>query len=267
MGYKQTKITDKDSAEKFDMKSCILLLIDSIVQQTDLNATEFDINFKSLGKSLNGFKNDLKKQEKVVYCFVGFDSEKTNTYFIVNNPMFNWTDKPDNSSVDVCIQIASNLCDSEKVDKIVGGLIENSDFDYGYITKLPWNFDSSSKRKLKRGLFTISSDVNEIEHAWTFHKLGVCNGFIKRIYPINYLNDSHLKSIRLKELLSGFGTIENVNKDIYKWTLDSNEIVQLRRNEIINEISIITPELGFLKTEKARMFYDKMKLKNGSCSQ
>ena len=173
--------------------------------------------------------------------------------------------KPENSFVDICIQIASNLIDSEKVDKIANGLIGHFDFDYGYITRLPWNFSSLSERKIKRGLFSHSSDVNETDHAWTFHKLGVLDGFIKRIYPINYLNDSHSNSIPLKKMISDFGTIENVTADIFKWTLNSKELDHLKTNAEINEISIITPGLEFLKTDKAKVINKKMKLRNASC--
>ena len=90
---KLTKITDKESAAKFDMESCILATIDSITQQTDLIATDFDINYKSSRKSLNGFKSELKNQKEVVYSFVGFDSDESNTYFTISNPMLNWTEK------------------------------------------------------------------------------------------------------------------------------------------------------------------------------
>jgi hypothetical protein len=258
------RITDQKSAEDFNMEECIINTIKFIEQESILKPTDFDINYQITRKSLNGFMKALKSQKEIVYSFVGFDSNNTNSLFVISNPMLNWTKKPDNSSIDVCIQIASNIIDSEKVDKIAKGLIESYDFDYGYITKLPWNYDSNSERKLKIGLFSITSDVNETDHAWTFHKLAVLDGFIKRLYPINYLNDSHVKSSKLKELLSNFGAIENVTKRIYKWTLDSNEIEILKKNEDIYEMSIITPGLEFLKTDKAKVINNKMKLKNAS---
>lgn len=89
---KLLKITDNNTAEQFDMGSCILSMIDSISQKTELKATHFDINYKNSIKTLNGFKKALVKQEEIVYCFIGFNSDKTNTYFTIDNPMLNWTE-------------------------------------------------------------------------------------------------------------------------------------------------------------------------------
>ena len=189
------KITNNKTAEQFDMESCILSTIDLISQKTELKATHFDINYKDSRKTLNGFKKALKKQKEIVYSFVGFNSNKTNTYFTVDNPMLNWTEQPENSSIDISIQIASDLAELNTIELITKNLITSFDFDYGYITKLPSNYDSGTERKIKKGLFSTSVEVNEIDHAWTFHSVGILDGFIKRLYPVNYLNKSHFSDL------------------------------------------------------------------------
>ena len=259
------KITDNNTAEQFDMESCILSTIDSISQKTELKATDFDINYKDSRKTLNGFKKALKKQKEIVYSFVGFDSDKTKTYFTVDNPMLNWTEQPKNSSVNISIQIASELVELNSIKLISKNLITSFDFEYGYITKLPSNYDSGTERKIKKGLFSTSVEVNETDHVWTFHSVGILDGFIKRIYPVNYLNKSHFADLRTKELVSKYGIIENISDNISKWTLSLEEIDNLKINEQIRKISIITDDLGFLKTEKAKVFKGKMEPKKASC--
>ncbi|PIA77422.1 hypothetical protein BFR04_08215 [Gaetbulibacter sp. 4G1] len=259
------KITDNKTAEQFDMESCILSTIDSISQKTELKATDFDINYKDSRKTLNGFKKALKKQKEIVYSFVGFDSDKTNTYFTVDNPMLNWTEQPENSSVNISIQIASELVELNSIKLITKNLITSFDFEYGYITKLPSNYDSGTERKIKKGLFSTSVEVNETDRVWTFHSVGILDGFIKRLYPVNYLNKSHFADLRTKELVSEYGIVENISDSISKWTLSLEEIDSLKNNEQIRKISIITDDLGFLKTEKARVFKGKMELKKASC--
>ena len=255
------KITDKKSAEKFDMERCILSVIDFISQYSNLKATDFDLNYKDSRKTLNGFKKALKNQKEIVYSSVGFDSYKTNTYFTISNPMLNWTEQPKNSSIDICIQIASEFVEQEFIELITEKLIKSYDFEYGYITKLPSNYDSGTERKIKKGLFSTGIEINEIDHAWTFHSVGILEGFIKSIYPVNYLNKSHFADLAMNELISKYGIIENITEYIYKWTLNSEEFESLKNNEQIKKISIITSDLGFLKTEKAKMFKDKMELK------
>jgi len=259
------KITDNNTAEQFDMESCILSTIDSISQKTELKATDFDINYNDSRKTLNGFKKALKKHKEIVYSIVGFDSNKTNTYFTIDNPMLNWTEQPENSSIYISIQIAREFADLNTIELISKNLIISFDFEYGYITKLSSNYDSETERKIKKGLFSTSIEVNEKDHVWTFHSVGILDGFIKQLYPVNYLNKSHFADLGTKELVSKYGIIENISESISKWTLSLEEIDNLKNNEQIRKISIITDDLGFLKTEKAKVFKGKMKLKKASC--
>jgi hypothetical protein len=260
------KITDNKTAEQFDMQGCILSAIDLISQKTELKATDFDINYRDSRKTLNGFKKALKKQKEVVYSFVGFNSDKTNTYFTIDNPMLNWTEKPENSSIEISIQIASEFAQLKMIELTTKNLITRFDFEYGYITKLPSNYDSGTERKIKKGLFSTSVEVNEIDHAWTFHSVGILDGFIKRLYPINYLNKSHFSDLITKVLILKYGTTENISDSITKWTLSMEEIDKIKNNEQVRKISIITDNLGFLKTDKAKVFKGKMELKKkASC--
>ncbi|MFY7669460.1 hypothetical protein ACOSP6_00095 [Tenacibaculum sp. MEBiC06402] len=255
------KITDNKIAQDFNMESCILSVIDSISQTTELKANLFDINYRDSRKTLNGFKKALKKQKEIVYSSVDFDSNKTNTFFTIENPMLNWTEQPENSSINISIQIATDFADLNMIELTTKNLITFFDFEYGYITKVPSNYDSLTERKIKKGLFSTSIDVNETDHAWTFHSIGILDGFIKRLYPVNYLNKSHLSDLTTKELTLKYGIIENISDNICKWTLNSEEFENLKNNEQIQKISIITNDLGFLKTDKAKLFRDKMELK------
>jgi hypothetical protein len=255
------KITDKKIAENFDMEKCILLTIDSISQFSDLKATDFDINYKDSKKTLNGFKKALKKHNEIVYSFVGFGSNKTNTYFTLNNPMLNWNEKPEKSSIDISIQIASEFVELNSIEQIAEKLIKSFDFEYGYITKLPSNYDSGTEGKIRKSLFTTRVESNQFENIWTFHLVGILEGFIKRIYQINYLNKSHFSELETKQLILKYGNKEKISEKISKWTLSLDEIKSLENNEQIRKISIITTKLEFLKNEKAKNFKRKMELK------
>jgi len=180
--------------------------------------------------------------------------------------MLNWTEKPENSSIEISIQIASEFAQLKMIELTTKNLITRFDFEYGYITKLPSNYDSGTERKIKKGLFSTSVEVNEIDHAWTFHSVGILDGFIKRLYPINYLNKSHFSDLITKELILKYGTTENISDSTTKWTLSMEEIDKIKNNEQVRKISIITDNLGFLKTDKAKVFKGKMELKKkASC--
>jgi hypothetical protein len=259
------KICNPQTAVQFDIECCILSTIDLISQNTELKPTDFDLNYKDSRKTLHGFKKALREEKEVVYSFVGFNSDKTNTYFTVENPMLNRTEHPENSTIAVTIQIASEFAELDTIELITKELIISFDFEYGYITKLPSNYDSGTERKIKKGLFSTSVEVNEIDHAWTFHSVGILDGFIKRIYPVNYLNKSHFSDLRTKEVILEYGIAENISDCICKWSLSKEEIESLKTNDQIRKISIITENLDFLKTEKAKLFKEKMEVKKASC--
>ncbi|MCK8520412.1 hypothetical protein M0D21_02470 [Aquimarina sp. D1M17] len=258
------KITDLQSAKQFDMESCILNTIAFINQKTDLQATCFDLNYKDSRKTLNGFKKILKKQKEIVYSSVGFEPNNTNTYFSISNPMLNYTEPPQNSILQICIQISSELIDQKSVENIAETLINAFNFEYGYITKLPENYDSETERKIKRGLFSTSVEVNETDHVWTFHSIGILEGYIKSLYQLNYLNKSHFEDSNFKERSMKYGTLQSVSNKISKWTLNLKEIRDLKKDRHIKNKSIITEDLEFLKTDEAKVFKDKMEPKNNN---
>lgn len=259
------KITDKNAAEKFDMEDCILSVLNSLTQHSDLVATDFSINYNTSRKTINGFKKALSKQKVIVDSFVGFDSDKTNTYFSISNPMLNWSEQPKNSTIDLCIRVTPEFMEKSSLDKIAEKLIEKYQFEYGYRTTLPSNYSSVTERKIKKGLFFSSSKITKIDHIWTFHLVGILDGYIKKIYPVNYLNKSHINDLATNKLITNYGVTQSITENILKWTLHREEFDKLKDNEQIKKISIITSDLAFLKTEKAKIFNDKMELKKASC--
>ena len=259
------KITDSQSAEQFDMESCILSSIYSINQNTGLTATDFDLNYKDSLNTLKGFKKALKNQNEIVYSFVRFESDKTNTYFSISNPMLNYMEQPLNSALKICIQVSSEFANQKTIERIAEELTKTFDFEYGYVTKLPANYDSETERKIKKGLFSTSVEVNNTDLAWTFHLVGIQNGYIKSLYPLNYLNKSHFNDSNFKERILKYGTFENISDKVFKWSLNSDELDDLKKDKQIKSISIITDNLEFLQTDKAKSFNDKMNTKKASC--
>lgn len=258
------KVTDTKTAEEFNMKECILSVIDSLSKATNITANHFELNYRDSRRTLKGFKKILKDQEEIVYSFVGFDTEKTNNYFTISNPMLNWIERPENSTIDICVQLSERHAELNYVEQIADKLTKQYEFDYGYITNLPSNYDSETERKIKKGIFSNALEINEIDHVWTFHSVGILEGFIKSIYSVNYLNNSHFIDIAFKELISSFGKLEKIENSNYKWKLNMEELNELRKNDQINRKSIVTANLDFLKTKQAKLFNDRMKTK-ASC--
>jgi len=225
------KLTDQNSAEKFEMESKILFCIKQIEKITELKAKAFDINYQSLYKSKIGFEKALKSNKELVYCFVDFDSEKTETYFSISNQMLNLNDKPEKSTIDFCLQISTDNCNEKSIVEINRILIEELDFDYGYTTQLDSNYDSGTERKMKIGLFSTSVKITEKDLIWTSNKINILNGTIKNLYPTNYINESHLTNSDQKKIISEYGNLSKVNNRIYEWNLTDLDIDKLKKTK------------------------------------
>ena len=225
------KLTDQNSAEKFEMESKVLFCIEQIEQLTELKAKTFDINYQSIYKTKSGFEKALKSKKDLVYCFVDFDSEKTETYFSISNQMLNLNEKPEKETIDFCLQISTEYCDNDSILEFNRVLINVLDFDYGYTTQLDSNYDSGTERKIKKGLFSTSVNIIEKDHIWTSTKINILNGTLKNLYPINYLNKSHLSNSEQKKTILEFGNLSEINNRIYKWNLTDLEIEKLKETK------------------------------------
>ncbi|MCG1037816.1 hypothetical protein [Polaribacter sargassicola] len=224
-------MTDQNLAEKYEMESKILFCIKRIEQLTELKAKTFDINYQSIYKTKSGFEKALKSNKELVYCFVDFDSEKTETYFSITNQMLNLNEKPEKETIDFCLQISTKYCEKDSIIEFNRVLINELDFDYGYTTQLNSNYDSGTERKIKKGLFSTSVNIIEKDHIWTSNKINILNGTLKNLYPINYLNKSHLSNSEQKKIISEFGNLSEVNNRIYKWNLTDLEIKKLKKTK------------------------------------
>ncbi len=224
-------MTDQNLAEKYEMESKILFCIERIEKLTELKAKTFDINYQSIYKTKSGFEKALKSNKELVYCFVDFDSEKTETYFSISNQMLNLNEKPEKETIDFCLQISTKYCDKDSILEFNRVLINELDFDYGYTTQLNSNYDSETERKIKKGLFSTSVNIIEKDHIWTSNKINILNGTLKNLYPINYLNKSHLSNSEQKKIISEFGNLSEVNNRIYKWNLTDLEIEKLKKTK------------------------------------
>lgn len=223
------KLTDQNSAETFEMESKILFCIERIEQLTELKAKTFDINYQSIYKTKSGFEKALKSNKELVYCFVDFDSDKTETYFSISNQMLNLNEKPEKETIDFSLQISTKYCDRDSILELNRVLINNLDFDYGYTTELDSNYDSETERQIKKRLFSSSVSILEKDHIWTSTKINILNGTIKNLYPVNYLNKSHFSNSEQKKIISEFGNLSNVNNRIYEWDLTDLEIEKLKK--------------------------------------
>lgn len=103
--------------------------------------------------------------------------------------------------------------------KVANEIYEVFKFDYGYITYLPDNFDLSSESKIKKGILTSGTSVSVSDLTWRSQIQLVLEGKLKDIYEVNILNSKQVENIK-----SSVVDVKYLNRQLYTWTVDKNEI-------------------------------------------
>ncbi|UOK41631.1 MULTISPECIES: hypothetical protein [Flavobacterium] len=255
------KITDQNSAEKFPTSKLISESIDELKSLIEIPPTDFELNYSKKYKSLKTFETALSKSE-VIYSYVGFDTEKTKCYFTVDNSMLNYTNKPKNSTIELYMQFDEKYFNNNAI-KICQSLINNFGFEYGFIHRFPKNIDGDTEKKIKRGLFSSGIEITENDLIWQFHSIGINHGYIKKLYNYNFLNKSQFENSMIKEQLEKYGKNEFISPNMLLWKISDEELKKLINVTSIKKNTIDAPveENIFLKDDKAKIFYDLMRIK------
>lgn len=255
------KITDQQSASEFDSLDLVLQAVELMEKLTEKKANHFSLNYSSKGyKTIKGFKSLFQKYKEVVYCYVGFSSKETNTCFMVSNPLLNYlknAKRPDYSAIEISFQIDQSLITIDEIQTLGEELLETFSFEYGYIHKFPSNRFHGEK-KLMRGLFSSSLAITEMDHLWTNHQIGIKDGYIKKLYLVNYINHSQKSNPSISELIQNYGRSSYISDKMSKWEVTSEEHQELMSSDKLLDSCIVTEDFRFLKNPIATQLKAKM---------
>ncbi|MDX2303705.1 MAG: hypothetical protein NW226_12950 [Microscillaceae bacterium] len=256
------KIVNIEQAKQFDLKLYTYQCIDYL-NNIDVKLNYFNINFDfKAWTTYQGFDKGISKinNEDIVYFFSG---NKEKSYVEIDNSLLNLDLPPQIGSIEITVSIKESIF---QLDSFSHFLIKSYDvfsFDYGYIVFLDESYDFLTERKLKSTLFGTKNNVKEIDHIWISHCMGVNYGFIKKLYPINFLNETHLAQPLFQTLMNKSGSSYKLNDRITVWLIDDNNLDSF--NQDLSEGGYcIGDEKGyqnFLNTKYAKIFYDQMKFK------
>ncbi|SEL53970.1 hypothetical protein SAMN04487910_2757 [Aquimarina amphilecti] len=253
------KITDEQSVNEFKTEESILKSVELITNQTNLIPTHLDVNFTEVRNKLNDFKKVIAKQEEIYDSMICFGTDRDNTHFSITNQILNYTEKPQNSFIEISIQITDKKINRPDAERIAEKLIIDYEFEYAYITRLPSDYSISTERKMKQGLFSKKMEILKTDHIWPSHLVAINDSYIKKPYRINYLNISQITALKRNSIFSEYGIVKAISSKITKWSLNEQELEHVLADKKIKEISILTPELGFLNTDKAKEYENLMK--------
>jgi hypothetical protein len=220
------KIVDLKTSEEFNNISFVRNYLEFIESKFKLKYNNFSINYSNkIWKTRNGFFKALKSKlnNKIVDVLCSDDYQ----VFSYSNFLLNIKENiPQYGSIDVYFSIDKDFFDLDSLIVYLQDGFNNYSFDYGYIAKLTNDYSLESECKYKKSVFgNISLEFDKSNQFWSQHKYAMKKGFLRKIYPINFLNNSQLEQKIIKQLKSNkIGQFDKINSKITMWVLNKNEV-------------------------------------------
>lgn len=254
------KVSDIQESINFDFKNYSLKCISYFSEIEYLKISEIEVNYgyKSW-KTLSGYiKGVAKIANKDLTCLMAYN--KDNSLIIdISNSLMNLDYPPTYGLIDLQVAISEEFYKEKDFINFINEYSEILNFDYGYIIKSNKSglFNEGNKKSIFRNKsYNLPN--------FRFYSIGVKEGFIKKLYKLNILNDSHVEQPIIKQLIAeGIGDLEKLNNDIFIWRLNDQDF-KVANDKLNNSKYVIfnedNPDL-FLQTEEAKRFNDLMKLR------
>lgn len=219
------KVVNLELAQDLKIHSFINRCLDFIFENEKILSESYEINYgikewktkKGLEKGISGLKS-----KDIVSLLAYFNNSKTSLTFI--NDILNHDNPPNKSIVNLEIAIEnSETLEFNKISDFIKNLHSIFNYDYGYITHLKDNYDFHSEVKESKSLFVTKVSVGENDINRDINSLGINSGFLKGVYSINILNESHSSNPEIDHLIEKFGAKEKITEELFMWKLNKEE--------------------------------------------
>lgn len=219
--FKFYKVCDLVSSKSIDLKKTFLSSY--MFCGRTYSDVDFDVNYgEKTFKKFDKLKSYIEKKEAKKLVSIAWYSGRS--FIIVENQALNSSAKKDSfCSLDIAFD--EEFFNAVDAKSFYLSLHQIFNYDYGYSLSLTQDFDFGTEKRIKKSLFSVSTSVDEDTVFWMTHVPDVHSGYVRDVYPINFINEKHMAQraiIELKE--NSVGSFKKLNDSIWIWSLDGNEI-------------------------------------------
>jgi len=211
-------------ARNFDGVSLIEFAAKRIEQVTGQAPTGYSANYQRKDwKTLDEFARSARKLRELTFAIATHEHELALMY---TNSLVGFKDPPAIGSIELMICCPEGSISLDHLTVLAKEIYSVLPFDYGYVHRLDSDCDPQTERKLKRTIFgSIVSETRKEDSVWLYHMMAVRHGCVKGVYPMNFLNGSHLSNPTLARLVSkGVGNIHALNDHLTLWFLTPADV-------------------------------------------
>ena len=214
----------QSEAQDFATKPLIDLIL-TIAEEWRLNLNSFYVTgpYPDDGwKSKKGFVNGLlKKDFKNIHNLLISDSSN---FFQLNfeNWSHNRTIEVLSDTISVELMIDSVIASDDDIIKLVEQIYSTFQFQYGFEFDQTKDF-SIREGRINRGLFSYSEKNNQDYEKWSKYASAISSGYLRSVYPRNFLSKVHLNNKIIRGIAEELGSIEQ-SQGYFIWTLSEQEV-------------------------------------------
>ncbi|ADF52499.1 hypothetical protein [Zunongwangia profunda] len=214
------KIVNKELSNSFLFKECMQICLDFCNQNISAYPDYFDVNYgDKIWNSFDKYKSEIQKMNLQNIIVITAMHRASESIISISNNFFNdYDDKKEISFIELSLAINISFLSSDKLNKLIEEIYTIFNFDYGYGLNMSNDYDFETEKKLKKSFFgtTVSSSIDHEDINWQKKITQINNGYLKKIYPYNFLNFSQLDSPEVKSIIHDKkGLLSEINEKIY----------------------------------------------------
>ena len=241
-------------------------LIQFFIRATGKKQFSFNLNYGTdLYKDTEKVLLMISKVDHLAYlhCVSSDDFEGSN--FIYQRPIqFKpGMDKPKATFSKVNIFVEGKV-EQESIIQFLKDITLLFHFEYGYVDELNGKrYDLLTEQK-KRFLSPLFGKKFDLERFWQFHLVGIQDGFLRNLYPLNLINRSHIEHPVLEKVIRKSGSLDPIGNKNFIWTLSNDALISARQELSNSKLLIVNSHFPnkFSKSAEKDTFFEMMKLSN-----
>jgi len=231
------KVVDYEKALNFKSAAVIDICVSKLYAVNVGTIRDIEVNYGNKHwKKYASFQKFIEKNpDYPLVSYMSYIADDHCGSLIFGNEKLNKMEIDDATDyIDIIITFPSNTVNVDFVQKFIGKLSKIETFDYGYVCFLTDENSIFSERKIKKGLFGVTSTCTKKDIEIERNLIHINNGFIKGIYPINILNEAQIRKNNIYDYLNEhIGVLHEIQASNLKiWELQKDEIDRI--NLLIN---------------------------------
>ncbi|MCP5143273.1 MAG: hypothetical protein H6978_00450 [Gammaproteobacteria bacterium] len=217
------RVVDINEARSYDGLALIEAALTGVGRSYAVEPENFCANYTKEWRSWRAFTAGANRLPELTYADVSFGKEGFSLHY--TNSLVNFDEPPELGSLHIGISVPETEGSIEHMLSLAKDLCRQSPFEYGYIHSLADNLTQFGEQKIRRTISGMSVRVDRSGTIWDYHLAAIRSGFLRSVYAVNLINESHLANPAIGKLLQrNVGVVSPFEGELKIWRLSEADL-------------------------------------------